>query len=277
VPAQASALDDDPLSDDAITADFRVHQRVHGHRYSLDDVLTAWAAATRSPEARSVLDLGSGIGSVAIMLAWKLRGARVTTVEAQDVSFSLQTQNLERNGLLGRMVALRGDFRDPAVRGALGELGPYDLVTGTPPYFPRESSVASTDAQRTFARVEMRGGVEAYLETAAALVSEGGVVVLCADAKKPGRVTGTAAQLGLATEHKLRILPREGKDPLFSVWTLRRGAGTRALTTETWIARTSDGARAPAQHELRRFFGLTISPEAPSPPTRPRRADEGNA
>ncbi len=274
---EPTLLDDDPLSDDAITADFRVHQRVHGHRYSLDDVLTAWAAATRSPEARSVLDLGSGIGSVAIMLAWKLPGARVTTVEAQDVSFALQTRNLDRNGLLGRIVALRGDFRDPSVRGALMELGPYDLVTGTPPYFPRESSVASSDAQRTFARVEMRGGVEAYLETAAALVSEGGVVVVCADAKKPARVTNTATRLGLATEHELRILPREGKDPLFSVWTLRRGAGARALTSETWIARTTDGARAPAQHELRRFFGLSIGPEAPSPPTRPRRADQGNA
>lgn len=259
---------DDPLSDDAITADYRVHQRVRGHRYSLDDVLTAWVAARRVPEARRILDLGSGIGSVAIMLAWTHRDAALATIEAQEISFALQRRNVERNGLAGRVTQVHGDFRDEAVRARVGE--GFELVTGTPPYFPKEATLPSSDTQRAHARVELRGGVEAYLEAASALVREGGVVVVCADAKKPGRVTETLARVGLAAEEELVVFPREGKEPLFSVWTLRRGPAHGPHTTARFVARTADGTRTHAQREIRAFFGLPMSEESPSPPERLR-------
>lgn len=263
-----SAGADDPLSDDAITADFRVHQRVRGHRYSLDDVLTAWVAARRAPGARRILDLGSGIGSVAIMLAWTHRDASIATIEAQEISFALQRRNVERNGLGARVTQVHGDFRDGSVRARVGE--GFELVTGTPPYFPKEATLPSSDTQRAHARVELRGGVEAYLEAASALVGDEGVVVVCADAKKPARVTGTIGALGLAAEEELVVLPREGKEPLFSVWTLRRGRAHGAHRQARFVARTTDGTRTSAQREIRAFFGLPMSEEAPSPPERLR-------
>ncbi|MBX7191835.1 MAG: methyltransferase [Sandaracinaceae bacterium] len=266
---------DDPLSDDAITADFRVYQRVRGHRYSLDDVLTAWVAARRAPEARQLLDLGSGIGSVAIMLAWRLPTARVATIEAQEISFALQARNVARNGLEARFTRAFGDFREPTVRAQVGD--GLDLVTGTPPYFPADSTLCSSDSQRAHARVELRGGVEAYLEAAAACVREGGAVVLCADAKKPARVTGALGRLGLAAEEELVVHPREGKPALFSVWTLVRGEASRPFVRTSFVARTEGGARSSAQHEIREFFGLPIGDgvEA-SPPIRARVARGAN-
>ncbi len=259
---------DDPLSDDAITADYRIWQRVRGHRYSLDDVLTAWVAARRAPGSRRILDLGSGIGSVALMLAWKLREASLTTIEAQEISFALQEKNLERNGLDARIAAILGDFRVPEVLARAG--GPFDLVTGTPPYFAADAVLVSTDSQRAHARVELRGGVEAYLAAARASLADGGVIVVCGDAKRPERVTRAAETLGLSCEEELRAYPREGKDALFSVWTLTLGP-SRAPRVHSFVARTADGARTSAQHEIRGFFGLSIDDEPASPPTRPRR------
>lgn len=260
--------DDDPLSDDAITADFRVYQRVRGHRYSIDDVLTAYVAARRAPHAQRVLDLGSGIGSVAIMLAWTLRDAQLSTIEAQEVSHALQLRNLDRNGLSARVRPVFGDFREASIRSDVGI--DFDLVTGTPPYFPVEATLPSPDSQRAHARVELRGGVEAYLEAAAACVREGGVVVVCADAKKPERVLRTSEGLGLSAERELVVSPREGKDALFSVWTLVRGEAEHAFVRETFVARTSEGARSEAQREIRAFFGLPIDDDAASPRQRAR-------
>jgi tRNA1(Val) A37 N6-methylase TrmN6 len=157
-----------------------------------------------------------------------------------------------------------GDLRDPSVRAAAG-VG-FDLVTGTPPYFPVGSALVSPDPQRAHARVELRGGVEAYLAAARDTVREGGVVVVCADAQRPPRVTSTAEALGLACEEELRVLPREGKKALLSVWTLRRGGARTALAQHTFVARTADGARSAAQHELRAFFGLAIDERGASPP-----------
>ena len=68
---------------DAMSGHFRLFQLQKGHRFSTDDVLTAWYGTTWCPTARRVLDLGSGIGTVAMIAGWRLVGARFVTVEAQ--------------------------------------------------------------------------------------------------------------------------------------------------------------------------------------------------
>src|SRR5580704_11821462 len=80
-----------PVTCDGLTADFVIFQRRRGHRHSTDDLLTAWYAALHVPrvEAPRILDLGSGIGSIALALAWRFPGAHVTAVEAQSQSFRL--------------------------------------------------------------------------------------------------------------------------------------------------------------------------------------------
>lgn len=249
----------DARSDDAITRDFRIFQRVRGHRYSVDDVLTAFVAAKAKPGALRVLDLGSGIGSVALMLAWKLPEAELTTIEAQEISFALQRENIARNGLSHRCMQLLGDFRDEPVREAARARGQFALITGTPPYFDPKSALASSDSQRTYARLEMRGGVEAYIETAAPLLTEGGALVVCADALKPERVLDASARCGLHPSEALVVHPRAGKAPLFTVWTLRRQKSDVPFAPTPWIARDEAGVRTPAQHEIRAFFGLPMS------------------
>ena len=48
---------------------------------------------------RAVLDLGSGIGSVGMIAAWRLPGARFVTIEAQDESVRLARKSAAYNGL----------------------------------------------------------------------------------------------------------------------------------------------------------------------------------
>ena len=67
------------------------------------------------PSARTILDLGSGIGSVALIAAWRLPGARLVTVEAQEVSVALARRSCAFNGLDDRTDIRLGDFRDPGV------------------------------------------------------------------------------------------------------------------------------------------------------------------
>src|SRR5918995_2986468 len=68
---------------DAISGHYRIFQLRKGHRFSTDDVLTAWYGTTWVPSARRVLDLGSGVGSVGMMAAWRHQEARFVTIEAQ--------------------------------------------------------------------------------------------------------------------------------------------------------------------------------------------------
>ena len=96
---------------DAISGHFRIFQLRDGHRFSTDDVLTAWYGTSWAPSASSVLDLGSGIGSVGMIAAWRLPGARVVTIEAQDESVRLARKSAAYNGLESRYEIRHGDFR----------------------------------------------------------------------------------------------------------------------------------------------------------------------
>jgi tRNA1(Val) A37 N6-methylase TrmN6 len=263
---------EDPLSDDAITGAFRIFQRVRGHRYSIDDVATAWEAVHERPAARRAADLGCGIGSVTLVLAHKLPEARIEAVEAQAVSFALAERNVARNGLSGRVRVHAGDLRDPALRERFGG-GDFDLVTGTPPYFDPSKSSPSTDEQRTYARIEMRGGVEDYLRAGARLLAPHGRMVVCGDAKRPDRVIAGAAAASLVPLARRDVVPREGKGALFTIWTLGLEGSAPVQEREPIVARDAAGARLPIQRELRRSFDLDLTDEGgASPPVRERRA-----
>lgn len=263
---------DDGLTDDAIAGTLRILQRRRGHRYSLDDTVTAWEAARARPDARQCLDLGTGIGSVLLMLAYKLPEARFAAVEAQAESFALLERNVERNGLSARVRLRHGDLREPALLGALSPAAGFDLITGTPPYQPPGQGSVSPDAQRAHARVELRGGVEAYIAAAAPLLADDGLLVVCSDARHPERVQGAAQAGGLSVTARRQVWPAAGrKGALFTVSCLERGSGRPCREHEPFVARETDGRRGALSLELRRFFGLpSPDAEAPSPQLRAR-------
>ncbi len=258
---------DDPLTDDALTGGYRVLQRKRGHRYSIDDVLTAREAVRARPDATHYVDLGCGLGSVLLMVSYKLPHARAVGLEAQAISFALAEENVRRNGQEGRIALLKGDLRDlldaPAearLRDALGTRAGPQLISGTPPYMPVGTSTPSPDSQRRYARVELRGGVEAYLRSMGALLGEGGRCVVCCDARAPERALTGAAEAGLVVTRRLDMYPRAGAEALFSVWTCARqadeGAATGPHEEASFVARDSHGQRTADYLELRAFFDL---------------------
>lgn len=260
--APKATLDDPvlgPLTDDLLTVDYPVFQRAKGHRFSSDDVVTAFVAHQEAPGADRIVDLGCGLGSVLLTLAWKMPHASLVGIEAQDASFELLRRNVARNDLASRVAIHHGDLRDEALIARLGGVVP--LVTGTPPYFPPGTALDAADAQRAYARMEYRGGVEAYLRTGKKLMAPGGVLVLCGDARADARVVTEASALGLHVTRRTEIVAQEGKPALFTVWSLRttHDAGT-ALSSIT--LRTRDGRRTADADALRSFSGFAPVPPA---------------
>jgi tRNA1Val (adenine37-N6)-methyltransferase len=249
-----------PLSSDALTSRYRVHQRMRGHRYSIDDQLTAYAAAHEAPEARRVLDLGTGLGSVALCLAHALPGARIAAIEAQEISFALLTRNVAENGLTDRVHAMHGDLRDEAALAALAAHGPFDLVTGTPPYFLPGEATLPPDPQKAHARFELRGGVEAYLAAASRMLAPEGVVVICASVRQRARLAASAPSMGLGLVSLRELVPRQGKAPLFLLATLRAGHTGATRFEPPFVARDAAGERTRDERAVRAFFGLAERP-----------------
>lgn len=239
-----------------LSGEWRILQRIGGHRWSLDDLVTGWFASgfiERPP--RVAVDLGCGIGTVLLLVAWRFPDARCIGVEAQEESVALARRSLAWNGVEGRCEVRAGDLRDEAI---LAELrGKVDLVTGTPPYFRRGTGLESEIQQRARCRFEHLGGIEAYVGAAARLLAPGARFVVCEDARQRARVHAAAAAAGLAIERWRAVVPRQGKPPLFDVYSMRR-VGDVAHTTEDepLVVRDQAGRWTPAFRAVRAEMGM---------------------
>ena len=241
-----------------LSGDWRVFQQKRGHRWSLDDLVTAYVAAgaIASPPARA-LDLGCGIGSVLLMIAWRFPEASLVGIEAQELSAGMARRSLAWNGADERAIVRLGDLRDPAM---LPEGGVFDLVTGTPPYFPIGEGIESDKPQCAPARFEHRGGVEAYAEAAARALAPNGTFVVCTASAEVPRVRRGAEEAGLSVKGWLDVVPREGKAPLVSVFTLARGPAAFPELPSRLVVRDPKSAWTPEFAAVRRAMGMPDRP-----------------
>lgn len=194
---------------DFIAGHWRIFQYKKGHRFSTDDVLCAWYASQWAPRVERYCDIGSGVGSVALSVAWRLPGCRIVTLEAQKRSFQLQSKSLRYNGIIERVTQLLGDLRETQL---LTAHAPFDLVTGTPPYWDVGDALAASAAQAVPARLELRGTVADYAATAAAILAPGGVFCsVFPDVQEPRVLEAlTAAKLTLVRSRAVRF--KQGVD-----------------------------------------------------------------
>lgn len=249
---------------DAISGHFKIFQLADGHRYSTDDVLTAWYGTLGCPRADRVLDLGSGIGSVGMIAAWRLPGARFVTVEAQAESVRLARKSAALNGLTERYEIREGDFRSAGLRAD----ETFDLVLGSPPYFPLGSGVLGDHPQKIACRFETRGDIADYASVAAAHLAPGGVFA-CVFPINPfeqrKRVFAAAAAARLGVVRWRPIVFREGEAPLIGVFLMTRLsdlppqllAARDALWEETpLIIRRVDGSVHPEYSAVKLSFGF---------------------
>jgi len=237
-----------------LAGNWRLLQRLDGHRTSLDDTLTAHLAASLvadHPPAHC-LDLGCGIGSVLLYLAWRFPDARLLGVEAQEVSAGLAKRSLAWNGISARAEIRVRDFRDPGVVEAT-----YDLVTGTPPYFPVGAGPESEHVQRGPCRFEHRGGIEAYCAAAAPRLAPGAPFVACEAWTQRERVEPAALAAGLRLVRWREIIPRAGKEPLLCIFAMRQAEAAEPLVVDPpLVVRDKHGRRTEEFRVLRAAMGM---------------------
>jgi tRNA1Val (adenine37-N6)-methyltransferase len=206
---------------DAISGSYRIYQYADGHRFSTDDILVAWYATSLGVRAERVLDLGSGIGSVAMTAAWRLPFAKFTTIEAQERSIRLARKSVKYNQLEDRFDLRLGDFRTPGILAADER---FDLVMGSPPYFPLSDGVLSEHPQKVECRFEARGDVRDYCDRAAAHLAPGGMFFLVFPKNQEVRLLEGVERAGLVVLRSRAVVFKEGEAPLLSLYQM----GTRA-------------------------------------------------
>jgi tRNA1Val (adenine37-N6)-methyltransferase len=244
---------------DAISGHFRIYQLRKGHRFSTDDVLTAWYGTSWAPSPSRVLDLGSGIGSVGMIAAWRLPGATFVTVEAQDESVALARRSAAYNGLEQRYEIRHGDFRDTT------RLDPderFELVLGSPPYFPLGTGIEGDHPQKVACRFELRGDISDYARVAASHLAIGGLFACVFPDQQRDRVAQAARDASLTIVRCRAVVFREGEPPLVALFAMMRAADLPERARDmTWtepplVIRTPDGRVHPEYAAVKLSIGF---------------------
>ena len=138
------------------------------------------------PKAR-VLDLGSGCGTLGILLCAKDSNCRVTGIELDSTAHKAALDNIHRNDLQARMESICGDLRTFPLTGS------FDCCLSNPPYYTGgPASIATPLARRDDAC-----SLEQLCETAGKMLKFGGDFFLV---HKPERLAEICA---LAVKYKL--------------------------------------------------------------------------
>ena len=113
---------------------FTLHQNEQVFKLSTDSVLLgAWVQAIDRP--MRILDIGTGTGILALMMAQRFAQAEIEAVEMDDASVRCAAQNFERSPWNNRLHLHHLPLQTFAKHFSAS---PYDLIVCNPPYFQNQ-------------------------------------------------------------------------------------------------------------------------------------------
>jgi len=155
--------------DSLFSGRIKLLQPKEGYRFSVDaPILASWVKVKRGEKA---LELGTGNGVIAVILARKFKELEIVALEVQKELAELAKKNAELNGVSERMRVLEMDVKE--CHRHLEAQG-FDLVVCNPPYFPKGHGRLSLHTQEVLARHEVLGTIEDFLRASSYLLKYGG-------------------------------------------------------------------------------------------------------
>ena len=155
----------DALFDGAV----KLFQSRAGYRFSLDALLLAHFATLKRRD--KVVDLGTGSGVIALILARLHPEISILGVEYQSALAARAARNVKLNRLERRIALWRGDVRAAA---SIGPAESFDAAVCNPPYRRRSAGRISANDEKQIARHEIHGELGDFVAAAAYLLGAKG-------------------------------------------------------------------------------------------------------
>jgi len=133
-------------------------------KISTDAVLLGALANAENPV--QILDIGTGTGVIALMLAQRFPQAKITAIELDDEAAGQARENFEESSFAGRLKVFAMRIQD------FESTFKFDLIVSNPPYFP--DHLKSSDQKRNQALHTDQLSFEELIQKSSELLSENG-------------------------------------------------------------------------------------------------------
>jgi len=160
-------------------------------------LLGAWTSLEKRPF--SILDIGSGTGVLALMLAQRSHAELIDAIEIDDNAYEQCVENFEQSPWSDRLFCYHAsleEFTDEIE-------DKYDLIISNPPFYSEDYK--SENNQRDLARFVDAMPFEHLLESVSKLLAEDGVFSVIIPFKEETSFIALASQMNLFVNKKLHL------------------------------------------------------------------------
>ncbi len=184
---------------------FTINQNNNVFRVGTDGVLLgAW---TGTEGVSSVLDIGTGTGLIALMLAQRIPDARIIAIEPDEESFTYATANVKKAEADSVITLKKGDLSSFAVENETI----FDLIVSNPPYF--SDSLRNPDPVKAGFRHSYSLPPSEIIGFAVRSLSEDGRLALILPYAEGNVFVAEAAFSGLYCSRMTRVRSVNNSDP----------------------------------------------------------------
>ncbi|HHX03481.1 MAG TPA: methyltransferase domain-containing protein [Tissierellia bacterium] len=202
------------ILEDLLPGKLTIWQKKKGARFTTDAVLLSAFADVKEEER--VLDIGTGTGVIALLLAY-VKKARVTAVEIQKEYARLAEQSVQLNGLTGRIHVIEGDIRLLNLEGET-----FDHIVCNPPFYPAERSRRLTmDPGRAAARTEQFLALKELAQAVDRFLHPEGHFTMIYPAERRDELMDAMKKMNMHLKMTIDIQPKEDMPPsrVITSWT----------------------------------------------------------
>ena len=197
----------------------------------------------RLPKHAAVLDLGSGCGTLGLLLCARDPGCTVTGIELDEGAHIAALDNIARNSLGGRLHSICGDLRKIPIAP-----GSFRVCVSNPPYF----SGGERHSRNPDARREDFCPPAELFEAASKALCFGGDFFLVHKPEKLAQLCFEAASHGLEPK-RLRLVRHRPDAPVSLILLSCRKGGKPGLVMEELTLYNTDGTPT---NDYKRIYNL---------------------
>lgn len=183
---------------------FTIHQDRTAMKVGTDGVLLgAWAPI--APTAQRILDIGTGTGLIALMLAQRYPSLNITAIDIDESSIEQATENIKNSPFAQYITTHHTSLQD------YNPKEKYDAIVCNPPYFV--ASLKCPDSQRTQARHTDSLSFDELLSHSARLLNDEGSLSVILPVTEGNQLIALASQYGFTLTQQVHVLPTPTSAP----------------------------------------------------------------